>query len=171
MWSGGAAKPAPAHDPSSGQTFPWAEDSAFDLSLPFSVIVQCLDDRILHSSCGRPRFEILADTLFGYPKLFLLVGLFLLHDGQDHRISQLSVAAERLHLNGLCKRRRAVLASHGVIKRALLLFGKVGQLHRRAKGDPTVIHHVQNFRDEVGEADIALDLCIAIGRTISQQFA
>ena len=162
MWRGGSGKTGPGTQLVRWADFPLGGRFSVHFPLPLSVIVQCLDDRILHSPCGRPRLEIFADTLLGYPKLFLLVGLFLLHDGQDHRIGQLSVSAERLHLNGLCKRRRAVLASHGVIKRALLLFGKVRKLHRRAKGDPTVIHHVQNFRDEVGEADIALDLAVTI---------
>lgn len=152
---GEAAKSAPAHGLSNGQTFPWAEDSAFDLSLPLSVIVQCLDDRILHSPCGRPRLEILADTLLGYAKLFLLIGLFLRHDGPDHCLRQLSLPAEGLHLNGLRQRWGAVCVAHRIIEDALFLFGKVRQLHGGPEGDFAVVHHRQNLRKQVGETDVS----------------
>ena len=59
---------------------------------------------------------------------------------------------------------------HGFEQDLLMFFGQVRQFHRRAHGDPAVIHKLQQLRDEVGEADIALDCAGTIIDIFSNQF-
>ena len=57
---------------------------SFLFPLTLSVKLQRLDNRILNFLRRRPRCKILADTLPRNLELLLLVGLFLLHNGENH---------------------------------------------------------------------------------------
>ena len=50
---------------------------------------------------------------------------------------------------------------HGLQKIPLFSSRQVGQLHSGIEGDFLLVHQVQQLRDEVGEADEALDVAIA----------
>ena len=112
--------------------------------------------------CGRPRRKILADPFSRHTKLLLLIGLFLLHDGQDDILAELALLGKAPHFDSLGMRRGAVLQLHHFVERTLLLFGQIGQFHSGPHGDLSLVHHVQQRRDQIGEADIALDLGFSI---------
>ena len=65
---------------------------------------------------------------------------------------------KHFQLLGLGKRGRAVLAFHGLQQIPLLRFRQIGKLHSGGQGNFLFIHHLQNLRDEIGQADVAFDL-------------
>ncbi len=69
-----------------GQTVPLVWRSSFPRPFPLAVHLQRLYDGVLDLLCGRPRREKLVDAVSGHFELFHLIGLFLLHDGQDHAL-------------------------------------------------------------------------------------
>ena len=73
-----------------------------------------------------------------------------------------AVLAELFHFNSLRQRRGAVLTFHCVVQRLLLVFGKIGQLHGRTESNLSVIHHLQDRRDQFGQADKAINLRLAV---------
>ena len=56
---------------------------------------------------------------------------------------------------------------HCFQKIPLLAFVQIGQLHSGIEGDFLFVHHVQQFRDEVGQADKTLDLLITFACSFS----
>lgn len=61
------------------------------------------------------------------------------------------------HALGLRKRWRGLRVVHGGKETLLFLGLQIGQLHSGVKGNFLFIHHVQNFGNEIGQADIAAD--------------
>ena len=82
VWRGGSetqtASNKRAHVPLGG------DGLSLPVSLALSVELQRFDNSIFNGFRGRPRCEILADAVPGYPHMFLLIWFFFLHDGQDH---------------------------------------------------------------------------------------
>ena len=80
MWRGGTAKtPVPCK---------WAHCSLGSkvislTALALAVEFQRLDNGVLDLLRGRPRWEKLGDSIFWYFELLHLVGLFLLHNGNE----------------------------------------------------------------------------------------
>ena len=151
-------KPGGPLDRAKGQT-----DSLAALSLtipaPLPLIqLQSLDDRILNLLRGRPRGEVFADPFSRHTKLFLLVGLFLLHDGEYDFFTELSFLGKAPHFDGLCMGWCAILKLYHLMEHVLFFFGKIRQLHSGTHGNLTFIHHVQQGRDQVSQADIAKNL-------------
>ena len=58
-------------------------------------------DGVLDLLCGRPRRKKLVDAVSGHFELFHLIGLFLLHDGQDHVGVQLALFRKVPDFDGL----------------------------------------------------------------------
>ena len=118
--------------------------------------------------CGGVVFgEEFADVADVKPDPLLLIGLRLGHDVKDP--VQIQFPGLTCGLEGHClgKGGSAVLTFHGLQQILLLPFGEVGQFHRRGQGDPAVIHHLQDLRNQFGQADIAMDLSLTISGCVT----
>ena len=142
--------------------------------MALAVEFQRLNNGVLDLLRGRPRWEKLGDSIFGYFELLHLVGLFLLHNGNECVFGQpfpSSLGFGHLaHFDGLGVGRGAVHLVHDSEQVGLFFFSQVRQLHRRAHGnlesflvfENRVIYQFQNFRDKVGKADKAKHLISAL---------
>ena len=72
---------------------------------------------------------------------------------------------------GLGERRRSLLAVHCVQQIHLFLFFEERQLIGGVEGDFLLIHHVQQFGDQLGEADITKNLVFTLADLFSQYLA
>ena len=87
-----------------------------------------------------------------------LIGLFLLHDGEDHIRVQLALLGKAPHFDGLGMGWGADFSLHDLQQGGLLGLRQIGQLHGGAQGhlqlagffQHRIIHHVQQLRDKVG---------------------
>ena len=66
-----------------GYTNPLVVTSTFHITLSSAIQLQRLDNGVLNLFRRRPRRKILADFFSWHPKLLLLVGFFLLHNGRN----------------------------------------------------------------------------------------
>ena len=63
---------------------------------------------------------------------------------------------------GLGERRRGLFTVHRVQQIHLFLFFEEGQLVGRIEGDFLLVHHFQQFGDQLGEADVTLNLSATV---------
>ena len=166
MWEGGTRKSGKLGN-HIGTHFPPGVLLSLPSSLPSAVQFQCLNDRVLHLLWRGSRKEIFVNSLFRDFKLLHLVRLFLSHDRQDHILVQLSRLCKLPHFNCLCMAWSTVLQFHCVKKCLLLFFRQVRQLYRRAHGNLSLVHHIQNRWNEFGKTDIAADCFSAFSRLFS----
>ena len=138
------------------------------LALP---LFQQLDDGLLHPGGSVALWKILAQGIAGEGDLVQVAFLFLPHDDPHHVEGQVALLAVFFQPLGLGERRRSLLAVHCVQQIHLFLFFEERQLIGGVEGDFLLIHHVQQFGDQLGEADITKNLVFTLADLFSQYLA
>ena len=106
--------------------------------------------------------ELILALLFIFTyRLGELVGLLFAHDGADHIRGKPAIPAEDPKPLGLGKVRGGIGAPHLVKQLPLLMLLQEGKLHSRSQGNLPIVHLLQKFWDQVGQADVAADLVMA----------
>ena len=123
------------------------------LALPVPLL-QELQDGFLHLARGVGPRKIFPDGFVfqGQP-----VQLGILHDIQHGVIAAFTCPAQSLDTLGLGQGRRVFAVLHGLQKIPLLVSCQIGQLHSGIEGNFLLVYQVQQFRNQVGEADIPVN--------------
>src|SRR5699024_10394500 len=132
--------------------------------------LQPLDDGVLHL-LGRVGFgEVFLQHLVfdGHAVHFGL--LFLAHDVKHGVVAAFFLLAQLFDALGLGEGGCVLGILHGLQKIPLFGSRQIGQLHSGIEGYFLLVHQVQKLGDEVGEADEALDLCLAFSCILCDTF-
>ena len=101
-------------------------------------------------------------------KLLTLIGLLLGEQGMQVVLRQCASLAHLFKSAGLYKGWRGLAKLHFSLQPTLVLRRHVGNLYRGVECHPGFVDHLQDGGDEVGQADVALDLVPAFSNLFSQ---
>ena len=128
----------------------------------FVVKVHSLDKRLGHLFHRGVRAEEAAELVHRHLYIFHLIALDFGHELHHCTAREPLLLAHASQPLSLGQRRRHLVAVHHGEERFLLGRLQIRQLYRRSQGNPSVIHHLEDFGDQVREADITLDLRCAV---------
>lgn len=126
-----------------------------------------MDDDLLHLLRGVVLGEIPLHILLIEEELLPLVGLFLgeqvmqVFSGQGSRLAHLLEGA------GLGEGRGSLTGVHLLFEHPLVLLGQVRDLHRRIEGNLVFVYHLEDGGDQVGQADVTMNLVSAVAGFLS----
>ena len=123
---------------------------------------QSLQDVLLDISGGVVIREESAKGLPLQADLLLLVRLGLSQGTIDHPTVQDSDVISLVQPHRLGVGRGAIVSRHGVQQVGLGLVGKIGQLYAYRESNPALVHEFQQFRQQIGQPDIAKHLIPAL---------
>ena len=121
---------------------------------------------------GRIAFgEIFPQGVGGKRDLIQVAFLFLRHNREHHILRQLPLLAEFLHALSLGEGRGCLLIVHGLYQLRLFLRREKRQLIRWIEGNFLFVYHIQQRRDQLGQADVTENLIFALTDLLGKQFA
>lgn len=129
--------------------------------------VEQMDDDLLHLLWGVVLGKIPLHILLIEEELLSLIGLFLGEQMMQVFTGQRPGLAHLFEGTGLGEGRSSLTGVHLLLEHPLVFLGQVGDLHRRIEGDLVFIHHLKDGGDQVGQADVTMDLVSAITSFLS----
>lgn len=132
--------------------------------------VEQMENDLLHLLRGVVLGEIPLHILLIEEELLPLVGLFLgeqvmqVFPGQSSRLAHLFEGA------GLGEGWCGLTGVHFFLEHPLMLLGQVGDFYRRIEGDLVFVHHLEDGGNQVGQADVAMNLSLAVVAILTDLF-